>query len=178
MKEKENFEECYIKYANKIYGVAYKMVNNHQDAVDIVQEVFLRAYKNWNNFKGLSQISTYLYRIAVNLSYNFLKKRKRFKKIENKDFENWQKFSSNVKFEDCVRDEELVDEIKKEIDNLTEKQKAIFILKTFEELKYEEIANILKKRVGTVKATYFQALQKIRENLKKKGVIKNELQKG
>ncbi|HOK56294.1 MAG TPA: RNA polymerase sigma factor [bacterium] len=69
----------------------------------------------------------------------------------------------------------MIEEIKKEIDNLTERQKTVFILKTYEELTYEEIANILKSRVGTIKATYFQSLQKIRENLKKKGVIKNEM---
>lgn len=175
MIERENFEDCYIKYANKIYGIAYKMVNNHQDALDIVQEVFLRTYKSWNNFKGLSKISTYLYRIAVNLSYDFLRKKNRFKRVENTNFENWSNLVSSVKFEDYVKDEKILEEIKREIDNLTEKQKAIFILKTYEELTYEEIAGIMKKRVGTIKATYFQSLQKIRENLKKKGVIKNEM---
>ncbi|MCM8803945.1 MAG: RNA polymerase sigma factor [Candidatus Omnitrophica bacterium] len=175
MNERENFEDCYIKLANKIYGVAYKMVNNHQDALDIVQEVFLRAYKNWNNFKGLSKISTYLYRIAVNLSYDFLRKKNKLRKVENIGFENWSNLVSSVKFEDCIKDEEIIEEIKKEIDNLTEKQKVIFILKTYEELTYEEIASILRKRVGTIKATYFQSLQKLRENLKKKGVMKNEM---
>jgi RNA polymerase sigma-70 factor (ECF subfamily) len=175
MKGRENFEDCYIKYANKIYGVAYKMLNNHDDAVDIVQEVFLRAYKNWNNFKGLSKISTYLYRIAVNLSYDYLRRKSKTKKIENLNYENLSILSSKDNFESDFHNENILNEIKNEIDNLTEKQKSVFILKTYEGLTYEEIARILKKRIGTVKATYFQTLQKIRENLKRKGVIENEM---
>jgi RNA polymerase sigma-70 factor (ECF subfamily) len=176
MKGKENFEECYVKYANKIYGVVYKMVNNHEDAIDIVQEVFLKLYKNWSKFKGLSKMSTYLYRIAINISYDYLKKKNKMKKLENLNCENFSYLSFKDNFLTNFKNEEIINEIKKEIDNLTEKQKAIFILKTYEELTYEEIARILKKRVGTIKATYFQILQKIRENLKKKGVIKNEMQ--
>ncbi|HOM26282.1 MAG TPA: RNA polymerase sigma factor [bacterium] len=175
MKDKKSFEEYYIMYANKIYGIAFRMVNNHSDALDIVQESFLRAYKNWNNFKGLSKFSTYLYRIAVNLSYDFLRKKNRIKKIENYNYENIFHNSNRKNFDDCIRCGDMIEEIKKEIDNLTERQKTVFILKTYEELTYEEIANILKSRVGTIKATYFQSLQKIRENLKKKGVIKNEM---
>lgn len=162
-------------YANKIYGVAYKMVNNHEDAVDIVQEVFLRAYRNWNNFKGLSKFSTYLYRIAVNLSYDFLRRKNKMKRVDDLNYENIYSLNPSTDFEKNVKNREIVNEIEKEINNLTEKQKIVFILKTFEELTYEEIAKILKKRVGTIKATYFQSLQKIRENLKNKGVIKNEM---
>jgi RNA polymerase sigma-70 factor (ECF subfamily) len=175
MKDKKNFEEYYVMYANKIYSVAYRMLNNHNDAMDIVQETFLRAYKNWNNFKGLSMFSTYLYRIAVNLSYDFLRKKNKMKKVENLDYENILPYSNKTNFEDCVHYDDILEEIKKEVDNLAEKQKIVFILKTYEELTYEEIAHILKSRVGTVKATYFQSLLKIRENLKKKGVIKNEM---
>ena len=88
MKEKENFEDCYMKYGNKIYKVAYKMLNNHQDAVDIVQEVFLRLYKNWHNFKGLAKITTYLYRIAINLSYDYLRKKSKAKIYKDLNYEN------------------------------------------------------------------------------------------
>ncbi len=175
MKEREDFKSCYIKYANKIYRVAYKMLNNHEDAVDVVQEVFLRAYKNWNNFKGLSKMSTYLYRIAVNLSYDYFRRKSKEKKIENLNYENLASLSFKNDFDTKFRNERIINEIKEEIDKLTEKQKTVFILKTYEELTYEEIAKILRKRVGTIKATYYQTLQKIRDNLKKKGVIKNEM---
>ncbi|MCM8818385.1 MAG: RNA polymerase sigma factor [Candidatus Omnitrophica bacterium] len=175
MKDKKIFEEYYITHANKIYSVVYRMVNNHQDAIDIVQEVFLRAYKNMDSFKGLSKFSTYLYRIALNLTYDFLRKKKKGRKIENLDHEDFSFYSFNTNFEKNLYDDQIVEDIKKEIENLTDKQKTIFILKTYEELTYEEIARILRKRVGTIKATYFQSLQKIRENLKKKGVIKNEM---
>ncbi|MCM8767622.1 MAG: RNA polymerase sigma factor [Candidatus Omnitrophica bacterium] len=175
MIDEKKFEEYYLTYANKIYGLAFKLLNNHDDALDIVQESFFRAYKNRNNFKGLSKFTTYLYRIAVNLSYDFLRKKYRIKKIENLNYENFSSYSNRSNFEDCIHYDDIVEKIEKEVDNLTEKQKIVFILKTYEGLTYQEIANILKSRIGTVKATYFQSLQKIRENLIKKGVIKNEM---
>ncbi|MFN4226942.1 MAG: RNA polymerase sigma factor [Candidatus Ratteibacteria bacterium] len=175
MIDEKSFEEYYLTYANKIYGLAFKLLNDHNDALDIVQESFIRAYKKRNSFKGLSKFSTYLYRIAVNLSYDFLRKKKKFKKLENLNYENFSYYSNRKNFEDCIRYEDIVKQIEKEVNNLTEKQKIVFILKTYEEMTYQEIANILKSRIGTVKATYFQSLQKIRENLKKKGVIKNEM---
>lgn len=176
-REKKDFEVCYMEYVNKVYGLAYRMVNNHQDAIDITQEVFLRAYKNWNSFKGLSKISTWLYRIAVNVTYDFLKKRNRFYRIENLNIQNFPVANNPgyLDYEKKIYQEEIIEEIKKEINNLTEKQRLVFILKTYNELTYEEIGKILKKPVGTVKATYFQSLQKIRENLRKKGVIKDEM---
>ncbi|MCM8784857.1 MAG: RNA polymerase sigma factor [Candidatus Omnitrophica bacterium] len=175
MIDEKRFEEYYLTYANKIYGLAFRLLNDHNDALDIVQESFFRAYKKKNSFKGLSKFSTYLYRIAVNLSYDFLRKKSKIKKIENLNYENFPFYSNKRNFEDCIRCDDIAEQIEKEVDNLTEKQKIVFILKTYEEFTYQEIANILKSRIGTVKATYFQSLQKIRENLKKKGVIKNEM---
>lgn len=166
--EKKEFENYYLMYANKIYGVAYRILNNHEDSIDVVQEVFLKAFKNLNNFRGLSKFSTYLYRIAVNLSIDILRKKTKLKKIDNINYENFNFFKKNT--HDC---NEIVDEIKNEIDNLTQKQKTVFILKTYENLTYEEIANILHSKTGTIKAIYFQTIQKIRKNLKEKGVLKN-----
>jgi len=157
------FEGFYRDYAGKLYGVAFRMVNNRQDAMDIVQESFIRAYKNWEKFRNESAVSTWLYKITLNLSYDFLKKRSRdgILPIE-KDFEDRRLDECHEK---DIINADIVDSIKKEIDNLTPKQKTVFILKCYEELTYEEIARITNSRVGTVKATYFQVLQKIRKNL-------------
>ena len=147
------------------------MVQNHSDALDIVQEGFLRAYKNRDKFKGNSKISTWLYRIITNLSYDFLRKRSKEKKMEL--FENYGIKSSTFSGENRIIQQDILDKVKEEIETLTPKQKMVFILKTYEGLPYKEIARITHSRIGTVKATYFQTIQKIRKNLvKKKGVMK------
>lgn len=84
-KKKSNFELYYREYAQKLYGVALRMVNNHEDAMDIVQECFLKAYQKWNSFRGDATVSTYLYRIAVNLSYDFLRKKTKERRVELKE---------------------------------------------------------------------------------------------
>ncbi|HOL21852.1 MAG TPA: RNA polymerase sigma factor [bacterium] len=163
------FEGFYKEYAGKLYGVAFRLVNNRQDAMDIVQESFVRAYQNWEKFRNESAVSTWMYKITLNLSYDFLKKRSRNGTLPvEKDFEDERLHIS----EKNIIESDMADNIKKEIDNLTPKQKAVFILKCYEELTYEEIARITKSRVGTVKATYFQVIQKIKKNLggKKNGM--------
>ncbi|MCX7916738.1 MAG: sigma-70 family RNA polymerase sigma factor, partial [bacterium] len=111
MRDKKEFEQYYLMYANKIYSVAYRMVNNHEDAVDIVQEVFIRAFKNLNNFKGLSKFSTYLYRITVNLSYDFLRKKAKIKKIENLNDKMLVNNHDKLNLEYNLYEEDLVNEI-------------------------------------------------------------------
>lgn len=160
--KKRVFEEYYRDNAGKLYGVAFRMVNNRQDAMDIVQESFVRAYQNWEKFRNEAAVSTWLYKITLNLSYDFLKKRSRDGVLPiEKDFEDKR---LHIGERDIINSD-ISDEIKKKINNLTPKQKMVFILKCYEELTYEEIARITKSRVGTVKATYFQVIQKIKKNI-------------
>lgn len=163
MKKKTvEFDEYYRMFAQKLYGVAFKMVNNQQDALDIVQESFIKAYQNWEKFRGDSAVSTWLYRIVLNRSYDFLKKRSRANILPiEKDFED----SKAIPDDRMVMQSDRMEEIRKEIENLTPRQKSIFILKSYDGLTYEEIARIMNRRVGTIKATYFQAIQKIKRNL-------------
>jgi len=167
----QDFDACYRENAQRMYGVAFRMVQNHFDALDIVQEGFLRAYKSWDKFKGNSKISTWLYRIITNLSYDFLRKKNREKKMEF--FENCGMKSFTFSGENRIIQQNILAKVKEEIETLTPKQKMVFILKTYEDLSYKEIAKITHSRIGTVKATYFQTIQKLRKNLvKKKGVMK------
>lgn len=163
------FDEYYRQNAGRLYNVAFRMVNNRQDAMDIVQESFVRAYQNWENFRNEAAVSTWLYRITLNLSYDFLKRRSKTGTLPvEKDFEDTR---LNIGEKDIINSD-ILDRVKKEIDNLTPKQKMVFILKCYEELTYEEIARITKSRIGTVKATYFQVIQKLKKNLggKKNGM--------
>lgn len=159
------FDEHYRMFAQKLYGLAFKMVNNQQDALDIVQESFTKAYRNWGKFRGDSAVSTWLYKITLNLSYDFLKKRSRLNFLHiDKDFEDRRIVPDDRR----IMDSDRMEKIKREINNLTPKQKAIFILKSYDELTYKEIARITNSRVGTIKATYFQVIQKIKKNVGEK----------
>ncbi len=169
MDKKEQFDIFYREYADRLYSVAIRMVRNHDDALDIVQECFLRAYEKWDNFRGNAKVSTYLYRIVMNLSYDLLKRKNRDSGLELK--EGIVKDTSTYDGEKEIRNRDLLKKIDEEIEKLTPKQKAIFILKTYQQLSYKEIAKISNSKIGTIKATYFQTLQKIRKNLKEKGVI-------
>lgn len=168
-----DFDECYRRCTPNLYRVAFRLVQNHADALDVVQESFYRAYKNWSRFRGQARVSTWLYRIAVNLSYDLLRRRTKVKKMEL--FENYGFKSDVYDGEKAVARDGILAKVQEEIAGLTPKQKKVFILKTYEELPYLEIARITRSRVGTVKATYFQAVQKLRKKLKAKGVVGNDL---
>jgi RNA polymerase sigma-70 factor, ECF subfamily len=164
-KKATEFDTYYRMFAQKLYGVAFKMVNNQQDALDIVHEGFIRAYQNWEKFRGDAAVSTWLYKITLNLSYDFLKKQRRANLLPiEKDFEDKRVIPDDRR----VMESDRIERIKAEIKNLTPKQKSIFILKSYEELTYEEIAKIMHSRVGTIKATYFQVIQKIKKRLGEK----------
>ena len=168
-----SFDEFYKQYAQKSYSLAFRMVYNHEDALDIVQEGFYRAYRSRGKFKGNSKVSTWLYRIIVNLCYDLLRRRQKEKRVEYD--ENYGVKKTVFNSEKKVMQDDMVDKIKKEVETLPPRQKTVFILKTYEELAYKEIANIMHSRIGTVKATYFQTVQKLRKNLREKEVIKNEM---
>lgn len=164
-KKTTEFDTYYRTFAQKLYGLAFKMVNNQQDAFDIVQESFIKAYQNWEKFRGDSAVSTWLYKITLNLSYDFLKKRNRANILPvEKDFEDKRIIANDRR----VMESDKMEKIKEEIENLTPKQKSIFILKSYDELTYQEIAKIMNSRVGTIKATYFQVIQKIKKNIGEK----------
>ncbi|HOV22027.1 MAG TPA: RNA polymerase sigma factor [bacterium] len=173
MGKKEKFEAFYREYRDRLYSVAFRMVGNKEDGIDIVQESFVKAYQKWDSFREEAKFYTWIYRIVINLSYDYIRKRKREKIGEIQ--ENILK-SEKIESDKMVILRDIKDEIQKEIENLTPRQKSIFILKTYEELPYKQIAEILKSREGTVKATYFQSVEKIRKNLKEKGVLKNVMQ--
>lgn len=154
------------KYQERIYWVIRKMVVDHDDADDITQEVFLRVYKAVKDFRGESKFFTYLYRIAINLSLNHLSKNKkiieRSVKIEN----------TNVSSEDLNADEnmdalEKTKLLEEAIESLPEQQRAVFNMRYYDNLSYEEISEIMKKSTGGMKANYFHALKNIEKFLKK-----------
>lgn len=166
---KNAFNFIVLKYQKKIYWLIRKFVLDHDDADDLTQEVFLKLYKSLSDFRGDSTLYTYLYRIAVNYSLNHLKKNKTIsgykKDLDSEVF----KIKSNEPDSAEIFDKEINAKIiKKAIESLPEQQRAVFTLRFYEELPYDEIASVLGTSVGGLKANYFHAFKKIQSYLKDK----------
>lgn len=167
------------KYQKRIYMLIRKMVLDHDDADDITQEVFIKLYGSLNNFRGDSKFFTYLYKIAVNYSINHLNRKSKLNK-RNSEFDETNEFHSLENLNDFseISDEKNRSEILKEaIESLPDQQRAVFIMRYYDNLSYEEISKILEKSVGGMKANYFHALKKIGNCLKKNKLFENVLHK-
>jgi len=160
------FNQLVIRYQEKIYWIVRRMVNDHDEADDITQDVFIKVYKSLKTFKGESSFYTWVYRIAVNRSLNAIRRKKLRKTFSFGEQEPVQFQSSEPLPLDRLEQEERRKLIQQAIDLLPEKQKKVFVLRYFEELPYEEISKILGTSVGGLKANYFFAVKKIGEFLK------------
>jgi len=146
-------------YQRRVYGVIRKMVIIHEDADDITQNTFIKAYNNISKFHGNSSLFTWLYRIATNESLNFLEKKKKrfFFPIED----HHEVMSSYIDSSPDISGTEIEKKLHKAILNLPEKQRLVFNLKYFEDLSYEEMAAITETSIGALKASYHHAVKKL-----------------
>lgn len=151
-------------YQKRVYGVIRKMVIIHEDADDLTQMTFIKAFKNIQNFQGNSSIFTWLYRIATNESLNFLeKKKKRF----FFNIEDHQELMKNYIESSPLIDGEVIEKkLQKALLNLPEKQRLVFNLKYYDDLSYDDISKITDTSVGALKASYHHAVKKIEHELK------------
>lgn len=151
------------RHQEKIYLVARRMLGNHLDADEVVQEVLLVIYKKLNTFKFESSFSTWVYKITMTRSINYLKKRSLKNVLSIFDL----KKNKSEQYDplENVESKEQVEIIEELLKKLPTKQREIFILKNFEDLKYEEISEITGKSVGTLKANYFHSVNKLKELL-------------
>ncbi len=160
------FNEMVRRYHSRIYWVARRMVKSHEDADDIAQEVFVRAYQSLENFRGESAIYTWLYRITVNLSINHLRKQKIRKLVDITDYIPF--LAKDADQDSGVVRKENVSLIEEAIDTLPEKQRAVFIMRYYDEMPYEQISAILGTSVGGLKANFHHAVKKITAFVKKR----------
>ncbi|WP_334167685.1 sigma-70 family RNA polymerase sigma factor [Phocaeicola paurosaccharolyticus] len=163
-RQKEAFECIVNEYKEQLYWQIRRLVFSHEDADDVLQNTFIKAWMNLEYFRGDAKISTWLYRIAFNESIAFLNKQRATEAISIDDAETTliNKLESDTYFD---ADESQL-EFQKAINSLPEKQKIIFNLKYFQEMKYDEMSEILGTTVGSLKASYHHAVKKI-ENLLK-----------
>lgn len=152
------FARVVAQYSEPIYWQIRRIVLSHEDANDLLQNTFIKAWTNLDSFRGDSKLSTWLYRIAVNEALNFVQRQKNSLSLDED--------SSVVDFlmsDEFFDGDELQAQLQAVIASLPEKQRLVFQMKYFQDLKYEEISEILGTSVGALKATYHHAVKKIAE---------------
>lgn len=156
------FDLIVERHRRPVYQICYRFMGNHEDASDLTQDVFLRAYRGLKNFKGNSALGTWLHRIAVNTCLNRVAlKTPRTEPIEETQFVDTRSESPS---ERVLRDERAV-RVREAIAQLPKKQRAALIMRTYQELSHQEIAQALGTSVGAAKANVFHALQNLRKLL-------------
>lgn len=157
------FSAIVEKHSQQIYWHIRRMVLSHDDANDLVQNTFMKAWSNIDKFRGDSQISTWLYRIAVNETLTFLnRKSNNTVSINSPEGAIAEQLESDTHF-NGDRADALLQEA---IGRLPDKQRLTFVMKYFEDMKYEQMSEILDTSVGALKASYHIAVKKIEEFLK------------
>jgi RNA polymerase sigma-70 factor (ECF subfamily) len=140
-------------------------VINHDDADDLVQDVFIKVWKNLINFRQDAQLYTWLYRIATNESITFLNKKKSKNNISIDDLS--EQLSQSLNEENYFSGDAIQKKLQKAILTLPEKQKLVFNMKYFGDMKFQEISDVLGTSVGALKASYHLAVKKIEQHLLK-----------
>lgn len=160
-KEQQNYAFNLIvrKYQERLYWHIRKMVIVHDDADDLLQNTFIKAWKGLESFRGESQLFTWLYRIATNEALSFLKEKRRKYLVPIVDVE--RELSSSLEGDINFYGDDLQLKLQKAVLTLPEKQRLVFNMRYFDEMKYEDIAEILNTSVGALKASYHHAAKKI-----------------
>jgi len=158
------FDEIVRRYQKRVYSLARKILANHDDADDVAQEVFVKLFYSLHDFKGESSLFTWIYRITINECNNILRKKKVRDFVQIDEIANLLKFGQTPEQE--LLEKERRDLIERAVEKLPPKQRAIFVMRFFEDLDYEQISKILNKPIGTLKANYFHAVKKIQKFIK------------
>ncbi|MDR3245111.1 MAG: RNA polymerase sigma factor [Prevotellaceae bacterium] len=152
------------KYQERVYWHIRKIVISHDDSDDLVQNTFLKAWEGLETFREESQLFTWLYRIATNEALTFLRKKRTKFFLPLVDVEN--QLSNTLESDAYISGDEMQMKLQKALLRLPEKQRLVFNMKYFEEMKYEEISSVLGTSVGALKASYHHAVDKIEKFLK------------
>lgn len=157
--QNQAFQSLIVEYQRPLYNHIRNIVLNHDDADDVLQNTFIKLFQNLKNFKGESKLFSWMYRIATNEALTFLKQKAKKNGISSEILQN--KALDNLEADVFFDGNEIQVKLQKAIALLPEKQQLIFKMKYFEELKYEQISEILGTSVGGLKASYHIAVKKI-----------------
>ena len=167
LKNKESqakaFEVLVDTYKERLYWHIRRIVIDHDDTDDVLQNTFIKVFRNIAGFKGDSKLYSWLYRIATNEALSFLKTKSR--KLGHSSEAMQESLANQLESDVYFEGDEIQLKLQQAIATLPEKQKLIFNMKYFDELKYEEISEILDTSVGGLKASYHLAVKKIKSHL-------------
>ncbi len=163
-KREDAFQLLIRKYQERLYWHIRKIVISHDDTNDVLQNTFLKAWKNIDHFRAESSLFTWFYRIATNESITFLNSKKKRNMVPMSD--DNQYLQDNLLSDPYFEGDAIQLKLQQAILRLPDKQRLVFNMKYFDELKYEEMSKILDTSVGALKASYHHAVKKIEEYLK------------
>ena len=158
------FKQLVQQYQKPLYFHIRNIVLNHDDTDDVLQNTFIKVFSNLKNFKGESKLYSWIYRIATNESLTFIEQRAKKQGISNEEVQ--QKAIMNLESDVYFEGNEIQLKLQKAIAILPEKQQLVFKMRYFEEIKYENMSEILDTSVGALKASYHHAVKKIEQYLK------------
>ena len=159
------FRELISLYKERLYWHVRKIVISHDDTDDVLQNTFIKIYKNIGKFKQESKLFSWMYRIATNEAITFINKRNKERKVEISEVQ--EHLVSTLESDIYFSGEEIQAILQKAIASLPQKQQLVFNMKYFDNIKYTQISEILGTSVGALKASYFHAVKKIESYIKK-----------
>lgn len=161
---REGFAVLVRQYSEPLYWKVRRIVLNHEDANDVLQNAFLKIWNNLDTFQGKSALSTWLYRIAINEALDFVRRQKNVNSA-TVSAEDEPGVAARLMGDDYFDGDEAQARLQEAVARLPEVQRTVFTLKYFDELKYSEISKILDTSEGALKASYHLAVKKITEYL-------------
>ncbi|WP_166381869.1 MULTISPECIES: RNA polymerase sigma factor [unclassified Polaribacter] len=159
------FRELITLYKQRLYWHIRKIVISHDDADDVLQNTFIKVFKNIDKFNQGSKLFSWMYRIATNEAITFINKRAKKRSLDIADYQ--QELASTLASDDFFTGDEIQLILQKAIATLPQKQQLVFNMKYFDELKYDEMSEVLETSVGALKASYYHAVKKIELYIKK-----------
>lgn len=165
-RQRKAFELIVAEYSEQLYWQIRRMVLSHDDANDLLQNTFMKAWSNVEYFRGDAKLSTWLYRIALNESLTFLNKQRAQLLQAGASIEENDAAISKLTGDSYFNGDETALLFQKALHTLPEKQRIVFNLKYFEEMKYEEMSEVVGTSVGALKASYHHAVKKIEQFLR------------
>jgi RNA polymerase sigma-70 factor (ECF subfamily) len=158
-----DFDALFDEYSDKVYGLAYRLMGNRDDAMDISQEVFVKIFRNLKAFKGESAMATWIYRIVYNTCMDELRRRK-IKQVSIVDKPDL--VDDNISVEEIYEADERKKAVHNALYKLDDDQRAVIVMRDIQGLSYEEIADVLQCPLGTVKSRLSRARLNLKEILK------------
>lgn len=161
---REAFAEVIDVYTEPLYRQIRRLVQSHDDANDLLQNTFMKAWMSIENFRGEARLSTWLYKIAINEAITHLQRERRRDSLSLDDQE--AALASAIASDEWVDGDRLASQLRQAVAQLPEKQRLVFNMKYYDEMKYEEMSSVLGTTVGALKASYHLAVKKIEQFFK------------